>query len=989
MAIKLQFDSKQPFQEAAVAAVVDLFAGQPQEQPSHSVIRTAGPGTMFSGQETTELGVANRLIVDTELLRANVRTVQARNDIDVLDVAAPLEGWSVDDPTLGETPVARACPQFSIEMETGTGKTYVYLRTILELSQKYGFQKFVIVVPSVAIREGVLKNLEITADHFRGIYDNLPFESFEYDARRVNRLRQFATSNALQIMVINIDRFRREQNVMYKDSDRLSGRSPLEFVQATRPIVLIDEPQSVDSTEGAREAIRALNPLCALRYSATHRDPYNLIYRLDPVQAFELGLVKQIVVASAVAEGGANEPFVRLEKVDNRKGISARLRLHKHMATGPKEASVTARLGSGLLELSGGREQYRDYSVSEINAEPGNEYIRFTNGRTLALGESIGGMQTEVWRIQIRHTVERHLEKERQLAGRGIKVLSLFFIDRVANYRDLDAPGQKGKFARVFEEELARAAQDPRNAAIEWLNEPVERLHNGYFSQDKKGVLKDSREGRASADDEGTYNLIMKDKERLLDLDEPLRFIFSHSALREGWDNPNVFQICTLNESVSTMKKRQEIGRGLRLPVNQDGERIRDEAVNRLYVMANESYEEFAKALQTEYEEDCGVTFGKVPRTALARLAYVVDGVEGVLGAEGGAAVFEALVSAGMMDASGRLLPAFEPERPSFALALPDPYSDLAMDVVDLLRQYHLARHIKRAKEEQEIRLKKEVLLTPEFQALWEQIKPRTTYRVEFDTDDLVAASILAVKQMPAIQRPTIVVSAGRLTIGRPGVQATGERTREEDPDLPRAPLPDVLAYLQRETDLTRSTLARILAGSGRLDEFFLDPQHFMDQVAREVKAVLHGFLVNGIRYERLDPSDPDSEWEMRRFEDQEQDFVDYLSTVAVRHSLWDYVRYDSQIERKFAEALDQRDDIKLFVKLPRWFTVDTPVGTYNPDWAIVKDDGQAFYLVRETKGTKDPNKLRTTEREKVSSGRRHFEAIGVDFEMVATASEV
>ena len=668
--MKLQFDANQQFQLDAVAAITDLFDGQPQGAPEFAVINVGDYGGLLAGQDRTELGAGNRLLLADDKLLANARAIQLQNDIEVADAEAPLEAWDLFD-VPADAP--RACPHFSVEMETGTGKTYVYLRTIFELSQRYGFQKFVIVVPSVAIREGVLKNIQITAEHFRALYNNLPFEHFVYDARRVNRLRQFATSTTLQILIINIDAFRknfvgtddeRKSNVIYKESDRLSGRQPIEFVQAARPIVIIDEPQSVDSTDKAQEAIRALNPLCTLRYSATHRNPYNLVYRLDPVRAFELKLVKQIVVASAVAEGAANDAFVRVERIDYQNGIKAKLRIHVQSAGGPKEKSVTVKSGADLYALSNERAAYHDgFEVAEINAEPGAELVRFSSGRTLRQGEEMGGLRDDVWRAQIKHTIRRHLDKELDVRERGVKVLSLFFVDRVANYRDYDEAGKpaKGKFAEVFEAELAALARDPRYAAFEWLKEPVERLHNGYFAQDKKGVVKDSREGRDTQADDDVYSLIMKDKERLLSVDEPLRFIFSHSALREGWDNPNVFQICTLNETRSAMKKRQEIGRGLRLPVDQDGKRVFDESINRLYVMANESYEDFARALQTEYEDECGVTFGKVPITAFAKLARVVDGGEQPIGRAAAEELRAALVEQELLDADGRIQPAFDP----------------------------------------------------------------------------------------------------------------------------------------------------------------------------------------------------------------------------------------------------------------------------------------------------------------------------------------
>ncbi len=992
--MKLQFDANQQFQLDAVAAVTELFEGQPQGAPEYSVINLGTMEGLFAGQDRTELGMGNRLLLAEDALTSNTRAIQTRNDIEVADPTASLEAWDVFD---GPANQWRACPHFSVEMETGTGKTYVYLRTIFELSQRYGFQKFIIVVPSVAIREGVLKNIEITTEHFRALYNNLPFEHFVYDARKVNRLRQFATSNTLQILVINIDAFRKNftgteaeqrSNVIYKESDKLSGRQPIEFVQAARPIVIIDEPQSVDSTDRAQEAIKALNPLCTLRYSATHRNPYNLVYRLDPIRAFELKLVKQIVVASAVAEGSANDAFVRVEEIDYRNGIKARLRIHVQTAEGPREKTVRVKQGADLFALSGERANYaQGFSVAEISAEPGSEFMRFNNGRTLRLGEETGGMRDDVWRTQIKHTIKRHLETELRLRERGIKVLSLFFVDRVANYRDYDGSGRpvKGKFAEAFESELAALAAEERFSELEWLKEPINRLHNGYFAADKKGVLKDTR-GDTQADDD-VYNLIMKEKERLLSLDEPLRFIFSHSALREGWDNPNVFQICTLNETGSAVKKRQEIGRGLRLPVDQNGMRVFDDSVNKLYVMANESYEEFARALQTEYEDDCGVSFGKVPLTALAKLSRVVDGIEQPIGLEAAGTIRAALVAQKMLDADGRIQPAFDPRREGFRLDLPEAHRDLAAVVIDVLSSYQIERHIRRERDDGPNRLKKDVTLSPEFRALWDRIKPKTTYRVEFTTDDLVRRAVDALQRMERIEAPTIRVTAGRLGIERAGVTTTAMSVAEEQIEYGSRAVPDLLAYLQNETELTRSTLVRVLRESGRLGELFNNPQRFMDAVAAILKHELHRLLVDGIKYERIDGLGSGAEWEMLLFKNEE--LINYLSALPVGKSVYEYVVYDSEVEREFAERLDQRDDIKLFVKLPGWFQIDTPLGKYNPDWAILKDDGQAFYLVRETKGTRDFLKLRTSEADKVRCGQRHFDELGVPFAVAVTADEV
>lgn len=974
--MKLQFDAKQEFQIDAVNAAVDLFDGQPLNKGDFQISFEGKGQGLFGSLEQTELGLGNSLVIEREMILKNLQRVQERSELDTDAKLLPEDYYN---------PTISAPLNFSVEMETGTGKTYVYLRTIFELNKKYGFKKFIIVVPSVAIREGVLKNLEITSEHFKALYNNVEYEYFVYDAKKVNRLRQFAVSNQIQILVINIDAFNKKDiAVIHKEADKLSGRKPIEFVCATNPIVIIDEPQSVDNTEKAQEAIRSLNPLCTLRYSATHKNYYNLVYSLNPIRAFDLRLVKQIVVASVTGEGAQNDAYVKLVSVDRNNSIKAKVEIDVQTNDGPKRKTVMVKNETDLFVASKERENYRDgYLITEINSEPGNEYVQFNSGKTLALGQELGGVRDDLWKAQIKNTVRRHLDKEIALKGRGIKVLSLFFVDKVANYRSYDEQGQpvKGKFAQFFEEAFAELSAQPKYKGL--LPYPVEKLHNGYFAQDKKGVFKESSEGRDTQADDDVYNLIMKNKEQLLSSDEPLRFIFSHSALREGWDNPNVFQICTLNETRSVMKKRQEIGRGLRLPVNQNGERVFDENINKLLVVANESYEDFARKLQTEYEDDCGVTFGKVPKTAFSNLMRIVDGEGVLLGKETSEKIFKGLVEKGFIGDDGKIKPTFDPQAPGFDLGLAPEHANLRSDIIDVLQSYQLERHVKKDEDGQRLRFKKEVELDPEFQELWNRIKPKTTYSVEYQTDVLVANAVKAIKAMEKINPVRVHISEVQIAVAKAGVgtdviRETGETV------IFRGAVPDVIAYLQAETELTRSTIVRILKESNRLPEFLVNPQKFMDAVAAILKQQLHKLMIDGIKYERV----AGEEFSMMLFEEKE--IVSYLNNrLEVKKSVYDAVVYDSELEREFAEALDKREDIKLFVKLPDWFKIETPLGTYNPDWAILKHDNTVLYLVRETKGTKNFEKLRNIEAEKIRCGRKHFETLNVDFDVVTSAKEL
>lgn len=993
--MKLHFDSNQQFQIDAVASIADIFEGRPVQPVDYSVIKMGQYDGLLADQVQTELGVGNPM-VDFDACLENIRSIQARNKLS--GAAAADEGllgcWEIFDAPAN---MQRKCPHYSIEMETGTGKTYVYLRTIFELSAKFGMQKFIIVVPSIAIREGVLKNLEITTEHFRKLYNNPVINYWVYDSKKNNMLRQFATGNTLQVLVMNIDAFRKnfigtedeqKSNLIYRESDKLSGRPPIEYIQATRPVVIIDEPQSVDSTEKSQEAIKALNPLCTIRYSATHRNTYNLMYRLDPVSAFELKLVKQIIVASVEAEGLTTSPYVKVEQIDNRNGLKAKVRINVQGSGGPIQRSFSIKSGADLYTLSGERAEYQNgHQVTEISAEPGKEHISFNGGRSLQLGEESGGFSGDIRRAQIRETIKRHLDKELSLKDRGIKVLSLFFIDRVANYRTYDEEGKEipGKYHLMFSEEYAALVSDPKYSDLDTAKISIDATHNGYFAQDKKGILKDTN-GNTQADDD-VYSLIMKEKERLLSQDEPLRFIFSHSALREGWDNPNVFQICTLNDTASSMKKRQEIGRGLRLPVDRDGYRVRDDSINKLFIMANESYEDFARALQTEYEVECGVVFGKVPFEEIAALTIVLDEKETAIGDAEASKIMDTLVEQGYLDLEGTILPKFDPKSGEVTLKMPSGFEELESAVIDLLSRYQIERHIHRARNERVNKLRKEVEISEDFVELWNRIRPRTTYKVDFKTDDLVREAVKAVKEMPRIQKPRVSLHAGNLVVNQKGVEAQTTLDTFETIELDGQPAPDILAYLQDRTYLTRSTLVRILKESDRLGDFFLNPQQYMDSVINEINHVMSHLLVSGIKYERIDSDIEGAEWEMIEFKSEE--LIDYLKSLEVKKSVYEYITYDSEVERRFAEQLDRREDIRLFIKLPGWFKIDTPIGAYNPDWAIVKHGDETVYMVRETKYTKDLLKLRSEEADKVRCGEKHFEALGVPFEVADKASDV
>lgn len=964
--MKFKFDANQPYQIEAIEAVVDLFEGQPLNQGDFELqIRH---GFELSGLKQEYLGFGNNLLVADEVMNANLKVIQKRNNIHQTDSVK----------TKGRN--------FAVEMETGTGKTYVYLRTVFELNKKFGFKKFIVVVPSVAIREGVLKSIEIMEDHFKELYNNIPFNKFVYDSKRVSQLRGYATGNDLQIMVINIDSFnKKDNNIIHDRRDQMGGFKPIEFIQATNPIVIMDEPQNMESPK-AKEAIASLNPLCTLRYSATHRDKYNLIYQLDPIKAFQKKLVKKISVASVVSDNDPTQAYLKLESVSNKNNrFTAKFKYYKQSKDGPKLSTGVFKQDDDLFVKSAENPTYANgFRITEINSRPGMEFVKFANGHRIRLGDEQGGNRDEVVKQQLRKTIEAHFEKELQVKDTGLKVLSLIFLDRVENYRVYNDGGYElGKYAKWFEEIYNEIQEDYRNLFIDIA--PVEKVHNGYFSKDRHGKLKNSTTG-TSKDDEDTYNLIMKEKEKLLGLDNPLKFIFSHSALREGWDNPNVFQICTLNETVSTMKKRQEIGRGLRLPVNQNGERVRDEYINNLVVIANESYEEFISNLQTEFEEECGIVFGRLPVQSFVDMVYdyTPDGKAVKINEKQSEQIWDHLKESRWIGDDGLILDSFRKAVDDHTFNVPKDFKLLTREIIETIEQHKIENHVTKH-DPVKGKINEKVLLDPEFEKFWNAINIKTIYSVEYSTEELIRKASNAILAMDKIEPPKLRTSFVDVNIETKGVTASLIRTPETTYSAVHKKVPDILSYVQSKVELTRSTIFQILKKSGRLKDFPVNPQRFMDAVVKAIRDVLNRMIIEGIQYEKLDAIS----YEMSKFRAEEHK-LEFAGDriIPTTKSVYNFITYDSGVEKKFAEALETMRDIKYFIKLPGWFKVPTPIGDYNPDWAILKQNGEIVYMIRETKSTKEKLKLRLPETDKILCGQRHFEAIGVDYDLATSVED-
>lgn len=992
--MKIKFEENLDYQIDAINSVIDIFKGQEKEK-SLFTIEKRSAGQMKLGYIENDLGIGNNLLLSTQEIEKNLNKIQVRNSL------PKTENLTKDN------------YNFSIEMETGTGKTYVYLRTILELNKKYDFTKFIIVVPSIAIKEGVYKTLEITKEHFKKLYDNIPYDFFIYDSKKLDMIRNFAVNNNIQIMIITIDAFNKSNNIIKDIRDQANGYRPIDYIKQCNPIVILDEPQNME-TEIAKKAIEELNPLCTLRYSATHKDKYNEIFKLDSVMAYKKELVKQIVVTSVKVEEDKNLDYIKLIEVKIKKGEtrpSAKIEIDKKSKNGVKREKINIEQGDFLSEKTN-LAKYEGYVVYEIKIDLEDNTKSYVDlGKTKLYLNQVNGdkIPEEIKRIQIRKTIEEHFEKQLILKKYGIKVLSLFFIDKVANYRTYDletGEAQKGKYAIIFEEEYEKLLELPKyqelNDQTIPLKERIAKVHNGYFSADKK-KSKNGKEyyeekdtsGNTNADNE-TFNKIMRDKEKLLSFEEPLSFIFSHSALREGWDNPNVFQICTLNETNSNMKKKQEIGRGLRIAVDQLGQRVRGFDINTLTVMANETYAEFVEQFQKEMEED-DKDFGLLKDYLFTDIVIGVENEREIyLGHDNSKIIYNFLQKNDYIDSKGKPTDKLKIDLKENKLELLQEFENIKNEIIEKIKSNSGKLIIKNAKDKKRIKLNKQVLLSEDFKILWDKIKYKTIYKVDFNMDDLIEKCIQNIDNSLSNQgKRSYIYEKAKLDINDGGVKTKEVNNKIEKLNLEmKYRLPDIITYLQNETNLTRKSIVEILTKTKTLDSFKKNPQTYLEEVSNIIRNTMKTFIVDGIKYKKIGEEEYYSQ---ELFENKE--IITYLKLEAQKQnynlieskkSPYDNVILDSKIENDFAKSLEENENISVYAKLPDWFKIATPLGNYNPDWAILVksnlyENEEKLYFIVETKGTLNKEERRDVENKKIDCGKKHFEAISTNlkFEVV------
>ncbi len=1008
--MKLQF-KHQSFQREAARAVVDAFLGQPL-QDAFAYRMDAGKGVL--ALETQGFRNQDLLLSDAQLTE-NIRTIQIRQDLQ------PIDHVRRD---------AHNTLALSVEMETGTGKTYTYIKTMYELHKHYGWTKFIIVVPSVAIREGVIKSLETMADHFAEEYGER-MQHFVYDSSRLTGIDQFASDSKLHVMVINTQAFNATGAAARRigmQLEEFGWRRPIDVIGEMRPILIIDEPQSVlgaDKKNKTRQGLQQFNPLFTLLYSATHRreDVYNQVYRLDAIDAFNKHLVKKIEVMGVEQVGTtATNGYLHLEAIvlSKKKGEAPRARISFDAASrvGLRTATRTVDEGFDLYAESGEIEAYRDgFTIERIDGVKG--CIRLSSGQEVYEGQAIGAVSEEaIRRIQIRATIQKHFEREKQLFHQDIKVLSLFFIDAVDKYRVYEAGGEvsKGRWAEIFEEEYVSVLNEVQD--LFWDDEykqylsgiSPEETHAGYFSQDKKGKLIDSKiaRGETTANDPDAYQLIMRDKERLLSFAEPVRFIFSHSALKEGWDNPNVFQICTLKQSDSEVKKRQEVGRGMRLCVNEKGERqdsdLLGDAVyetNVLTVIASESYKDFSEALQKELAESITSRPILVTEALFAwKTITTSSGEQLTLMPAQAATIMEELIAAGYVKKQ-MLTEKYHTEKAAGTLQLED-WQGALEAITTILDKVFDSTSLRpeNARGKETARFQEDRFAKREFQALWQQINRKTYYEVDFETEDLIAKAVAGLDESLHVTPIHIAITSGKLEhIHSKGVLEAGQamqvgttRHIKLKEAVASGVRYDLLGELVQRTGLKRSTIATILQRikPETFGMYRTNPEEFIIRAGKIIDGRKSSAVIEHIAYHKMD-----QQYEADIFSEQELRGRIGIDALPSTKSLYDLVVVDSQgVEKRFAEELEQQEMVEVYTKLPRGFYISTPMGRYNPDWAIAFREGSVkhIYFVAETKGSEDVTQLREVEQNKIECARRHFASISdstVKFDVVSSYSSL
>ena len=993
--LKLQF-KHQKFQADAAKAVVDVFAGQPYLTPTYLMDRGTGYQQSITDEEDFT-GWRNERIVPEltdKIILEHLQKVQRANQIKPSD---KLEGHY----------------NLTIEMETGVGKTYTYIKTMYELNKHYGWSKFIVVVPSIAIREGVYKSFQVTQEHFAEEYGK-KIRFFIYNSSQLTEIDRFASDSSINVMIINSQAFNakgKDARRIYMKLDEFRSRRPIDIIAKTNPILIIDEPQSVEGAQ-TKERLKEFCPLLTLRYSATHKADsiYNMVYRLDAMEAYNKRLVKKIAV-KGISESGstATESYVYLEGINLSKADpTATLQFDYKGATGLRKKTMKVGIGFNLYDNSGYLDEYRNGFVVKFIDGRDNS-VEFLNGIKIYAGDVIGKVsEQQLRRIQIRETILSHIERERQLFHKGIKVLSLFFIDEVAKYKQYDEAGNpyNGIYADMFEEEYADVVG---NLQLEFGDEEyvkyldaisAHETHAGYFSIDKKGKLTDGKidKKEKTSDDSDAYDLIMRNKELLLDRDpkrSPVRFIFSHSALREGWDNPNVFQICTLKQSSSEVRKRQEVGRGLRLCVNQDGERMDVNAlgsdvhtVNVLTVIASESYESFARGLQEELAD--AVAGRPVAVTAdLFKGKVITDskGNEQVVDADMAQAIFEDLISNGYVK-RGVLTDKYYADKANGEIKVAEEVADSRDAVIKILDTVYDANAMKpddSRSQNVELQVDPEKLAMPEFKALWKRISPKSVYVVDFDTDELVKKSIDALNTKLHVPKVFFKVEEGEMdeikskdelkegnafSKIKSSTYDSGRRIRTNN-----SVKYDLVGKIVSETGLTRKAVVDILVGIDKtvFDQFAHNPEEFIIKASGLINDEKSTAIVQHIAYNMLDERYSTDIFTEPAIKGR----LDVNAMKAQRH-LYDHILYDSTNERNFAADLDTNTSVAVYVKLPDSFYIATPVGRYNPDWAIAFYEGTVkhIYFVAETKGSLRSMELRDIEKAKIHCAREHFKAI-------------